>query len=89
MQLEPGFGDIDFEGFTQIREILAQSNQIQSLVKRSYEMNVKTLVERNRHIDMISTVMLAATLIFLLSMLAVRLGLLRQLVKQMRLRKLI
>ena len=52
-------------------------------------MNVKTLLDRNRNISNISTVMLITTAIFFGCLFVVRFSFMNRLIKQMRARKLI
>ena len=72
-----------------MEEILAQSNQIQSFVKSSYEMNVNTLVQRNKNISTIGDVMMVTFIGFFMFLVATRIGIMKKLLRQMKIRKMI
>lgn len=89
MQLNGFSNDLDSDSYTQLWDIMAETFEMQNFVKMAYDMNVKTLLERNEIISNVGVIITIATLIFFVVLVVTRSLLVSKLKKILRQKKLI
>lgn len=89
MQLNGFSNDLDSDSYTQLWDIMAETFEMQNFVKMAYNMNVKTLLERNEIISNVGVIITIATLIFFIVLVVTRSLLVSKLKKILRQKKLI